>query len=179
MARSLLSRYAKLRGLARAHPSELASTPGLGPARSTALSAAFELGRRVERGESDGLELVEGPDDAARLLGTLLSDLGQEGIAVLLLGARHQVLRLQLVALGSLNAAGVEPREIFRGAIGAGAAAIVLAHNHPSGSPEPSRDDFRLTRRLAACGETLGVTLLDHLVLGDGSYVSLRERGAL
>jgi len=89
------------------------------------------------------------------------------------------VLRVQLVALGGLNAAGIEPREVFRGAIAAGAAAVVLAHNHPSGSPEPSEDDLRLTRRLAACGETLGVRLLDHLVLGDGRYVSLRERGAI
>jgi len=123
--------------------------------------------------------LVEGPDDAARLLQEVLGGLGQEGVAVLHLGGRHQVLRVQLVALGGLNAAGIEPREVFRGAIAAGAAAVVLAHNHPSGSPEPSEDDLRLTRRLAACGETLGVRLLDHLVLGDGRYVSLRERGAI
>ena len=96
---------------------------------------------------------------------------------MLFLGARHQLLRLQIVALGGLNAASIEPREVFRGAIAAGAAAVVLGHNHPSGSPEPSEDDIRLTQRLARCGETLGIRLLDHLVLGDAAYVSLRERG--
>ncbi len=180
MARSLLEDLGDLRSLARAESGEFSSVAGIGPARACALTAAFELGRRVEREDVESLDVVEGPSDAARWLRLVLGGLRQEGIAVLLLGARHQVLRAQLVALGALNAASIEPREVFRSAVATAAAAVVLAHNHPSGSPEPSQDDLRLTRRLAACGETLGVTLLDHLVLGEGrSYVSLRERGAL
>lgn len=179
LARSVLARFGDLRHLSRAEASELSRLEGVGLARSTTLSAAFELGRRAEQGEAESLELIEGPESAARLLRTVLGGLEQEGVAVLHLGARHQVLRVQLVALGTLNSANVEAREIFRGAIAVASAAIVLGHNHPSGSPEPSQDDLRLTRRIAGCGETLGVTLLDHLVLGEGSYVSLRERGAL
>jgi DNA repair protein RadC len=179
LARSVLARFGDLRHLSRAEVRELTKLDGIGAARSVTLGAAFELGRRVEHGDAESLELIEGPESAARLLRTVLGGLKQEGVAVLHLGARHQVLRVQLVALGTLNAASVEAREIFRGAIAVAAAAIVLGHNHPSGSPEPSQDDLRLTRRIAGCGETLGVTLLDHLVLGEGSYVSLRERGAL
>jgi len=179
LARSVLACFGSLQRLSRAEAEELCALDGIGPARSCALTAAFELGRRAERAEVESLQVIEGPTDAARILRVVLDGLRQEGVAVLHLGARHQVLRVQLVALGALNAASVEPREVFRGAIAVAAAAVVLAHNHPSGSPEPSQDDVRLTRRLAACGETLGVTLLDHLVLGEGSYVSLRERGAL
>ncbi len=179
MAQALLARWGGLRRLARLEMGEFCSMEGIGPGRSGALVAAFELGRRVEKADVESLEVIEGPSDAARWLRLVLGDLRQEGIAVLLLGARHQVLRVQLVALGALNAASIQPREVFRSAVAAAAAAVVLAHNHPSGCPEPSQDDLRLTRRLAACGETLGVTLLDHLVLGEGSYVSLRERGAL
>jgi DNA repair protein RadC len=179
LARSVLVRFGDLRHLSRAEARALTTVPGIGAARSAALCAAFELGRRVQQQEFESLELIEGPEDAARLLGTVLGGLSQEGVAVLHLGARHQVLRVQLIALGALNAASVEAREVFRGAIAVAAAAIVLGHNHPSGSPEPSSDDLRLTRRIAGCGETLGVNLLDHLVLGEGSYVSLRERGVL
>jgi DNA repair protein RadC len=177
LAQSLLEQYSSLRALSHADPTELAGLPGVALARSTAVAAAFELGRRATRVVAEPLHRVEGPEDAAAVFSPCLEGLGQEAVAVLFLGARHQLLRLQIVALGSLNAASIEPREVFRGAIAAGAAAVVLGHNHPSGSPEPSEDDIRLTQRLARCGETLGVRLLDHLVLADASYVSLRERG--
>jgi DNA repair protein RadC len=178
LAQALLERFGSLKALARVNANELAAVKGVGAARSTALAAAFELGRRAARAPVAAQECVQGPADAAHILAPLLEELGQEAVAVLCLGARNQVLRMSLVALGGLNAAGVEPREVFRGAIAVGAAALVLAHNHPSGCAEPSEDDVRLTRRLAACGETLGIKLLDHLVLGDGTYTSLRERGA-
>lgn len=177
LAQSLLERYSSLRALSHADPMELALVPGVALARSTALAAAFELGRRATRLAVAPLQMVEGPEDAAAVLLPCLEGLRQEAVAALFLGARHQMLRLEVVAVGGLNAASIEPREVFRGAIGAGAAAVVLGHNHPSGSPEPSEDDIRLTQRLARCGETLGIRLLDHLVLGDASYVSLRERG--
>jgi DNA repair protein RadC len=125
------------------------------------------------------MHIVSAPEDVARTMRPLLDGLGQEGVAVLHLGARNQALRLQLVALGTLNAAAVEPREVFRAAVGVGAASVVVAHNHPSGSAEPSDDDVRITRRLKACGQTLGIELLDHIVLGETDWVSLRERGLL
>lgn len=101
----------------------------------------------------------------------------QEEIHVLLLNARHHLIRRSLVVRGGLNAASVEPREIFRAAVKVSAAAIVMVHNHPSGDPEPSEDDIRLTRRLKDAGQLLGIPLLDHLVVSKGGYVSLREHG--
>jgi DNA repair protein RadC len=178
-AHAALERFGGLRELSRAHPTQLESLFGFGPVRSAALAAAFELGRRVERERPGGRDVVEGPEDAVRLLGPIFDGLRQEAVAVLHLGARHQVLRAEMVALGSLNSANVQPREVFRAGIQLGAAALVLAHNHPSGDPEPSEDDLRLTKRLKRCAETLGVDLLDHLVLGDRRWVSLRERSIL
>lgn len=178
LAHALLERFGSLRALSRAGPVEVSTIAGIGPARAAALGAVFELGRRAARAAVEPLACVQGPGDAARVLAPLLEGLGQEGVAVLCLGARNQVVFAGLVALGGLNAAGVEPREVFRTAVAAGACSLVLAHNHPSGCAEPSDDDVRLTRRIAACGETLGIKLLDHLVLGDGAYTSLRERGA-
>jgi len=179
MANSLLQRFGSLWALGQAAPAEMSCVPGIAHARSAALSAAFELGRRARRRVSPPGQIVASPADAAALLGPALENLQQEAILVLHLGGRHQLLRLQLVALGSLNAAAVEPREIFRGAIAVAAKAIVLAHNHPSGSPEPSEDDVRLTHRLQECGRTLGVPVLDHLVIAGERFVSLEERGLL
>ncbi len=179
LAHRVFDRFGGLRELSLLHPGVFAAEPGWGPARSAAVAAAFELGRRAQRARPRALDVVEGPEDAVRYFAPLLDGLSQEAVGVLHLGARHQVLRAELVALGSLNSASVQPREIFRGAIEAAAAAIVLAHNHPSGDPEPSEEDVRLTRRLRRCGETLGVELLDHVVLGEDRWVSLRERRIL
>jgi DNA repair protein RadC len=179
LAHSILDRFGGLRELSRLHPGQFAAEAGWGPARSAAVAAAFELGRRAQRDLPGELDVVESPEDAVRFFAPILDGLQQEAVAVLHLGARHQVLRAQVVALGSLNSASVQPREVFRGAVQVAAAAVVLAHNHPSGDPEPSEEDLRLTRRLRRCGETLGVELLDHVVLGDGRWVSLRERRIL
>lgn len=179
LAHTLLDGFGGIRELSRAKSAELCLAPGVGAARSAALAAAFELGRRAGRDRPRELETVEGPEDAAGLFAPFLEGLPQEAVAVLHLGGRHQVLRAEVVALGSLNTAAVQPREVFRTAVKVGAAAVVLAHNHPSGDPEPSDDDLRLTRRLRRCGETLGIELLDHLVIGEGRWVSMRERRLL
>lgn len=179
LARAVLARFGFLDRLSRARPVELMTVPQVGPARAAALAAAFELGRRSRRVAVAGQELVEGPEDAHGIFGPLLEDLDQEAVAVLCLGARHQPLHVGIVAVGSLNSAAVHPREVYRTAVAVNAAAVVLAHNHPSGDPEPSEDDVRLTRRLQRCGETLGIELLDHLVIGGSRWVSLRERRVL
>jgi len=179
LAHAVLGRFGFLEQLARVNAAELMVVPSMGVARSAALVAAFELGRRARRGDERPIELVEGPEDAHGIFAPLLEELDQEAVAVLCLGARHQPLHAGIVAMGSLNSAAVHPREVFRIAVAVNAAALVLAHNHPSGDPEPSDDDVRLTRRLQRCGETLGIELLDHLVIGDERWVSLRERRVL
>ncbi len=176
LARGVLQRFGTLQRLARCEPAVLESLDGIGAARSAALAAAFELGKRSVRPEAADVQTIEGPEQALALLGPLLDGLEQEAVVVLCLGARHQALQATTVALGQINAAGVHPREVFRDAIAVGAVALILAHNHPSGDPEPSEDDVRLTRRLQRCGETLGIEVLDHLVVGAGRWVSLRER---
>jgi DNA repair protein RadC len=179
LARGVLQRFGTLQRLARCEPAVLESLEGIGAARSAALAAAFELGKRSVRPEAADVRTIEGPEQALALLGPLLDGLEQEAVVVLCLGARHQALQATTVALGQINAAGVHPREVFRDAIAVGAVALILAHNHPSGDPEPSEDDVRLTRRLQRCGETLGIEVLDHLVVGAGRWVSLRERRLL
>ena len=179
LARGVLQRFGTLQRLARCEPAVLESLEGIGAARSAALAAAFELGKRSVRPEAADVRTIDGPEQALALLGPLLDGLEQEAVVVLCLGARHQALRATTVALGQINAAGVHPREVFRDAIAVGAVALILAHNHPSGDPEPSEDDVRLTRRLHRCGETLGIEVLDHLVVGAGRWVSLRERRLL
>jgi len=182
VARAVLAHFSALDRLGRARAAELMVVPSMGVARSSALAAAFELGRRARRQQGQNgsaVELVEGPEDAHAIFASLLEELDQEAVAVLCLGARHQPLHAGIVALGSLNSAAVHPREVFRTAVAVNAAAVVLAHNHPSGDPEPSEDDVRLTRRLQRCGETLGIELLDHLVVASHGWVSLRERRVL
>jgi DNA repair protein RadC len=179
LAHAVLGHFGFLERLSRARPAELMVVPSVGRDQAAALVAAFELGRRARRAEPAVADLVEGPEDAHGILGPLLEDLDQEAVAVLCLGARHHPLHVGVVAVGSLNSAAVQPREVYRTAVVVNAAAVVLAHNHPSGDPEPSEDDVRLTRRLQRCGETLGIELLDHLVIGAGNWVSLRERRVL
>lgn len=176
LAQGVLRRFGSLQRLARCGPAPLEAIEGIGPARATALAAAFELGRRASRLEAPELKTVDDPDQALVLLGPLLEGLEQEAVVVLGLGARNQALHATTVALGRINAAGVLPREVFREAIAAGATGLIMAHNHPSGDPEPSEDDIRLTHRLQRCGQTLGIEVIDHLVVGANDYVSLRQR---
>jgi DNA repair protein RadC len=121
--------------------------------------------------------VVRSAADAAALVAPRLSHREQEHFCVLLLNARHELIALVETSRGGLNAASVEPREVFREAIRRGAHAVIVAHNHPSGNPEPSPDDARLTSILRQAGALLGVAVLDHVVVGDGRFVSLRERG--
>ncbi len=122
---------------------------------------------------------VSGPARAEAILRAILPE-DREGFAVIHLDARHAPVSVEVVSVGCLNSSIVHPREVFKGAILAGAAAIIVGHNHPSGDPEPSDEDLSITRRLAECGTLLGVALLDHVIIGrPGARVSLRERGAL
>ena len=132
----------------------------------------------MERPARPGERTIRGPEDAAAILRTFLPA-DREGFAVLFLNARACPIGAELVSVGSLNGAIVHPREVFKGAILASAAAIICGHNHPSGDPEPSAEDISITRRLAECGALLGIEVKDHIVIGAASVVSLRARGIL
>jgi len=152
---------------------------GLSPTRASQLAAALELGRRVLAGDPDARPTFSAPSETALYLLPRYSPGTVERFGVLALDVRRRLIREQVVSVGCLTASLVHPREVFAVAISCRAAALVLFHNHPSGDPEPSHEDMALTRRLSAAGSLLGIEVLDHLVLGAGRYVSLKERGVL
>jgi DNA repair protein RadC len=138
------------------------------------LAAALELGRRINAKASEDRQHVQTPEDASAILMPRLRHLEQEHFLVLMLNTKNCVLGVKTVAVGSLNSTGVQPREVFKNAIRRSAAAVILAHNHPSGDPAPTRKDVALTQRLIQAGELLGIEVLDHIIIGDGKYVSLK-----
>lgn len=174
-ARRLLE-HGDLAELSKMAPRELAARFALSHRAASRLSAAFDLGRRVERARRSPRASMR---TAARVHAALAADLRglrRERFIALLLDGKHRLKRAVVVSEGTLTTSLVHPREVFRSAVSEAAAALVVAHNHPSGDPEPSPEDFEVTRRLIAAGALLGIPLLDHLVVGDHSYVSLRDR---
>lgn len=155
--------------LSRRTPAELMAVRGLGAAKAATLSAALQIGYRVQH---DVKPRVQGPEDAVRLL-VDLRDRDQEEFRVILLNTKGFVLGIETLFRGGLDRVEVFPREVFRPAVARSAASIVVAHNHPSGDPQPSRQDRELTRRLEACGELMGIPLLDHVIVGRSRHMSL------
>jgi DNA repair protein RadC len=177
LASSVLAKHGGLEGLSRASVADLCAQNGLGPAKAVELKAAFELGRRSFQLRPAERPQVRSPEDLARLMMGSMSNLEQEHLRVVLLNTKNRVLAQEEVCRGSLNSTAVRVGEIFREPIRQNAAAIILVHNHPSGDPSPSPEDVRLTSAAREAGDLLDIELLDHLVIGRGDFVSLRERG--
>jgi DNA repair protein RadC len=154
----------------------LTNVPGIGPKTAAALRAALELGRRLMSEAVQDEIQIRSPEDAARILLPMLSYQEQENFTILYLNTRNHVVDKEILYRGSLNTSLVRIAEVFKGAVRRNCAAIIVAHNHPSGDPEPSPEDVALTRRLIQAGELLEVELLDHVVVGNTRYVSMRER---
>lgn len=179
VASELLERFGgSLRRLGREEPGALTAVPGVGPARAAAVAAALALGRRAAAESARTARRVRGPGDVHARLGPLLRDRRQEEFWVLYLDTQNRVLVERCLTVGILNSSLVHPREVFAPALAHAAASLLLAHNHPSGDPEPSPEDLRVTLQLVESGRLLGIPVRDHVVIGDGRYVSLRERGA-
>ena len=179
LANALLASTGGVEGLTRARHDDLVQIRGIGSARAAQVLAAVELGRRiVSRGGRDRVQ-VTSPRSVAEFLIPLYSNRPVEQFGIVLLDTKHRVLRTTVLSVGTLDASIVHPREIFREATAGGAAAIVLFHNHPSGDPEPSREDKLLTERMIAAGLVMGIDVLDHIILGDARYFSFREKGTL
>jgi DNA repair protein RadC len=179
VARDLLALHGGLQGLCRAGSRELGASPGIGPAKSATLRASFEIGRRLAARRLRVGAAIRGPHDVYRHFHASLRHVPHERFLALLLDGRHRMLRQEVVSQGTLTASLVHPREVFRAALRESAAALILVHNHPSGDPTPSPEDREVTARLVRAGEILGVRVLDHVVVAERGYCSLREQGAL
>ncbi len=177
MATRLISRYGGLPGLARASFTELQAEKGLGPAKTAQLKAALELGRRMLLAAPEDQFIVRSPTDAAQFLMAEMSHLEQEHFRVLYLNTRNRLLGSETVYVGNLNASHIRVSEVFREAVKRNCASLIVAHNHPSGDPTPSPEDVEVTRLLVAAGNLLDIEVLDHLIIGQQRFVSLRERG--
>lgn len=176
VARGLLDRFGGVGALLQAEPAELAEAHGIGRARAIQLHAALELGRRARRVEALGRPVTT-PDEAYAILGPPLHGLEDEELHALFLDRRRRVVVHRALTRGSHAFTIVDARQIFRLAVRTAASAVVLAHNHPSGDPEPSAQDRDVTHAIARAGKVLGVPLLDHLVVTDSGYTSMAERG--
>lgn len=173
----LLQDFGGLTGLHRADFQDVVAKHGLGPAKAAQIKAAIELGNRLRLEAPDERPAVHSPADAAALVQYEMSALEQEEMRVILLDTRNRVLGIKQVYKGSTNSSQVRVNELFKDAIRASAVSIVIIHNHPSGDPTPSPDDVAVTRVIVQAGKLLDIEVIDHLVIGRGRFVSLKDRG--
>ena len=172
----ILARFDGLNGLARASYTDLCSERGVSDAKASQLLAALELGRRAAAFRPDDRTAISSPADIAAMMMPQMAGLDREHLKVIMLNTKNHVVGVQAVYVGSVNAAVVRPAEVFAEAVRRVCPAIVVVHNHPSGDPTPSPEDTDTTRRLVEAGKLLDIDVLDHLVIGQGRFVSMRER---
>ena len=178
-SRLLLQRHPSLRGLSAASLRELCRFPGIGPVKASRILAAFELSRRL-LGERTPKRSVYGKSrDVFEAHSVVLRDEKKEAFLVILLDSKNRFIREERVSVGSLNSSIVHPREVFHPAIRECAASVLFLHNHPSGDPSPSEEDKQLTKRLVEAGRLMGIPVVDHIIIGDGSYYSFFDHGTL
>ncbi|WP_243290701.1 DNA repair protein RadC [Bacillus sp. FJAT-47783] len=179
LSNKVLKQFDGLRMLKDASIEEITSIPGIGTAKAVQVMAALELGRRVHQLTFQERYAIRSPKDAANYVMEEMRFLTQEHFVCLYLNTKNQVLQKRTVFIGSLNASIVHPREVFKEALKRSAASIICMHNHPSGDPTPSREDIEVTKRLSECGKLIGIEVLDHIIIGEQKYVSLKEKGYL
>ena len=178
LAKRLLTTFGGIPGLSRQLVADLSKVKGVGLAKGAQILAALELGRRLADRSLVPEEVIRSGESVYRILGPRLREDRKESFWVLLLDQKHRLRKSERISEGTLSMTPVHPREAFSPAIRESAAAVIFVHNHPSGDPEPSSDDWTLTARLVECGRLLGIRVLDHVVVGDHAWVSLRDRGA-
>lgn len=155
---------------------ELMQIKGVGLAKASQIIAAVELGKRIALTTKVNNYRIKGPEDVSNLLMEEMRYLNKEVFNIILLNTKHDVIAIENISIGSLNASIVHPREVFNRAIRRSSSAIILAHNHPSGDPKPSGEDINITKRLIEAGTIIGINVLDHIIIGDGIYFSMKEQ---
>lgn len=177
LAGRVLVRFGGLAGLTRASFGELCAERGVGQAKAAQLKAALELGRRLVSAQPEERAVVRSPHDVANLLMAEMGLLEQEQLRVVLLNAKNQVISIAEVYKGSVNTSLIRTSEVFREAVRENCPAIIVVHNHPSGDPTPSSEDIQVTEQLVEAGRALDIEVLDHLIIGEQRFVSLKEHG--
>ncbi|MGG3915671.1 RadC family protein [Rossellomorea vietnamensis] len=179
LSNRLLTQFDGLNLLKDASLEEITKTKGIGLAKAVQIMAAVEFGRRISNLAFDDRYSIRSPEDGANYVMNDMRFLAQEHFVCLYLNTKNQVLHKQTIFIGSLNASIVHPREVFKEAFRRSAASIICIHNHPSGDPTPSREDIEVTKRLVECGRIIGIDILDHLIIGEKKFISLKEKGYL
>ncbi|MGG4166872.1 RadC family protein [Rossellomorea vietnamensis] len=179
LSNRLLNEFDGLNLLKDASLEEITKTKGIGLAKAVQIMAAVEFGRRISNLAFDDRYSIRSPEDGANYVMNDMRFLAQEHFVCLYLNTKNQVLHKQTIFIGSLNASIVHPREVFKEAFRRSAASIICIHNHPSGDPTPSREDIEVTKRLVECGRIIGIDILDHLIIGEKKFISLKEKGYL
>jgi DNA repair protein RadC len=177
LAGDLMSAFESTRDLSGASIEKLSSVNGMGFAKACRVRAAIELGKRVVKAVRGRIRSVRCPEDAAGLVMEDMRHLDREHFKVILLDSKNAVISIETVSVGTVNASIVHPREALRPALEKSATSMVLVHNHPTGNVSPSREDILLTKRFEKCGRILGIDVVDHIIIGDGRYKSLKECG--
>jgi DNA repair protein RadC len=179
LSNRLIQSFEGLRLLKEASVEEMTEIKGIGEAKAIQILASVELGRRINQLNDQDRYVIRSPEDGANYCMEEMRFLTQEHFVCLYLNTKNQVLHKRTVFIGSLNASIVHPREVFKEAFRRSAASIICLHNHPSGDPSPSREDIEVTKRLVECGKIIGIEVLDHIIIGEHKYVSLKEKGYL
>lgn len=181
VAQEILAAYKEegISALGRMSAGELMQIRGIGSAKAAEVMAAVELGKRLSACPAGRRAAVTCPGDAADYALPRFRYEEREHFAIILLNVKNHILSMPVISIGSLTASVVHPREVFRAAIQQTAASIILVHNHPSGDPTPSREDIEITNRLVAVGRVMDIPVLDHIILGNDNYISLREKGVI
>jgi len=179
IADTILTKYQGLKGLINLSVEELASFNGIGHGKAARILAALEMGKRISIQGAEFKPAIQSPEDVSNLVMEEMRFFDREHFRVLLLNSKNKVLSCETISIGNLNSSLVHPRELFKMAIKRSARAVVLLHNHPSGDPTPSREDIEVTERILNAGNLLGIDVLDHIIIGDNIYFSMKEKGII
>ena len=180
IAQELLARFRNVKAISQATLEELSQIKGIGLAKAAQIKACFELGKRENLEPPDLVPFdIKNPEAVVKAIRASVQDKAKEHFKLILLNSRNRVIDISTISIGTLTTSLVHPREVFKEAIMHSAASVVLAHNHPSGDPDPSEDDLKITKKLVESGKILGIEVIDHIIIGKIDHYSFREKGLI
>jgi DNA repair protein RadC len=179
IAQELLVRFGNVKAIGQATLEELSQIKGIGLAKAAQIKACFELAKREDLETEEESFDIKNPEAVFKLISSSIKDKAKEHFKLILLNTRNKKIGISTVSIGTLTTSLVHPREVFKDAITHSAASVILAHNHPSGDPEPSEDDLKITKKLVESGKILGIEVIDHIIVGKNNFYSFREKGLI